>query len=335
MRGVTRVAAALAVAACCAGCPAQAVAPDDAAPQPDAGQEDVALDVLPPDDAPPDVPEQTDACPNESPENNCSDGCDNDGDGFTDLDDPDCVTAFLITREPPDGVLRWRVGDPGPVALHPGSSVVRPLVDAVQLAGAGFAVRRGMAPARGLYRFDPRPDPAPGPTLLFDVGFQASDVCVFAGRVVVTESGGPRLHEYDPAATVPDGGVVAPLRSATLTRGTLVRACAADATDLFAVVGVPDQPDDIVRLDADLNELGWPGLPTGLAADEKRLLDLAWDRRGSQFYGLFVKQFPPDGGPDAGTESNTLEVTPFVMGGAVGTPVTAPFALSTLSTFAP
>jgi len=321
---VTRVAAALAVAALCAGCPAQAVAPDDAAPQADAGQEDVALDVLPPDDAPPDVPEQTDACPAEEHESSCLDGCDNDGDGFTDGDDPDCVTAFLITREPADGVLRWRVGDLGPVALHAGGTPGRPLVDAIQLAGAGFAVQRGMAPGRGLYRFDPHPDPAPGAARLFDVGFQPSDVCVFAGRVIVTESGGPRLHAYDPAATVPDGGVPAPLRSATLTRGTLLRACAADATDLYAVVATASGTDDVVRLDADLNELGWPGLPTGLAVDQKRLLDLAWDRRGGQFYGLFV-----------GTEPNTADVTPFAMGGAVGTPVTAPFALATLSTFAP
>jgi hypothetical protein len=115
------------------------------------------------------------------------------------------------------------------------------------------------------------------------------------------------------------------LASATLTRGTLVRACAADATDLYAVVATASGTDDVVRLDADLNELGWPGLPTGLASDKKRLLDLAWDRRGAQFYGLFV----------GSAEPNTADVTPFTMGGAVGTPVTAPFALATLSTFAP
>jgi hypothetical protein len=324
VRGVTRFAAALWGAVLCAGCPAQAVAPDDAAPQADAGPQDVALDVLPPDDAPPDVPEQVDACPTEEHESICLDGCDNDSDGFTDGDDPDCVTAFLIAHEPPDGVLRWRVGDADPVTLHAGGTSGRPLVDSAQLAGAGFTVQRGMAPGRGLYRFDPHPDPASGPTLLFDVGYQASDVCVFAGRVVVTELTGPRVHTYDPTATAPDGGAPAPLRSATLTRGTLVRACVGDATDLFAVVATASGTDDIVRLDADLNELGWPGLPTGLAADKKRLLDLAWDRRAAQFYGLFV-----------GVEPNTADVTPFTMGGAVGTPVTAPFALSTLSTFAP
>jgi hypothetical protein len=103
-----------------------------------------------------------------------------------------------------------------------------------------------------------------------------------------------------------------------------VRACAAAATDLYAVVATASGTDDVVRLDADLNELGWPGLPTGLAVDKKRLLDLAWDRRTAQFYGLFV-----------GAEPNTTDVTPFAMGGAVGPPVTAPFALATLSTFSP
>jgi hypothetical protein len=324
---VTRLVAALGVAALCAGCPAQAVAPVDAAPQADAAPEDVPLDLLPPDDAPPDdLPEQTDACPAEEHESSCLDGCDNDGDGFTDGDDPDCMTTFLITREPSDGVLRWRVGDADAVALHVGGTPGRPLVDAIQLAGSGFAVQRGMAvPGRGLYRFDPHPDPAPGPTLLFDVGFQASDVCVFAGRVIVTELMGPRLHTYDPDATAPDGGAPAPLRSVTLTRGTLVRACAADATDLYAVVATSSGTDDIVRLDADLNELSWPGLPTGLQAGKTRLLDLAWDRRTSQFYGLFV----------GGTEPNTVDVTPFTIGGAAGTPSTAPFALATLSTFSP
>lgn len=320
-----RVAAALAVAACCAGCPAQAVAPDDAAPQVDAGQEDVAPDVLPPEDAPPDVPEPTDACPNESVETSCADGCDNDGDGFVDGDDPDCATAFLITHEPADGILRWRSGDPAPAVLHAGGTSGRPLVDGAQLPGHGFSVQRGMAPGRGLYRFDPHPDPAPGPTLLLDVGYQASDVCLFAGKVVVTELGGPRLHAYDPAAISPDGGT--PAASRTLTRGTLVRACAADATRLYAVVATSTDGgivDDIVQLDADLNEVAWPGLPTGLAADTRRLLDLAWDRRTGQFYGLFV-----------GSEPNTTTVTPFAMGGAAGAPVTAPFALGTLSTFAP
>jgi hypothetical protein len=319
-----RVAATLGVAALCAGCPAQAVAPGDAAPQEDAGQADVQDDVAPPEDAPPDVPEQTDACPAETTELSCGDGCDNDGDGFVDGDDPDCVTAFLVTHEPPDGVLRWRVGDADVLALHAGGTPGRPIVDGAQLPGSGFAVQRGMAPGRGLYRFDPHPDPAPAPTLLFDVGFQASDVCVFAGHVVVTELGGPRVHTWDPAATVPDGGVPAPLKSVTLTRGTLVRACAADATGVYAVVATASGTDDVVRLDADLNEVSWPGLPTGLAAGQKRLLALAWDRRTAQFYGLFV-----------GAETNTADVTPFAMGGAVGPPVTAPFALTTLATFAP
>ena len=321
---MTRAAATLWVAALVAGCPAQAAAPDDAAPQQDAGPEDAALDLLPPDDAPPDVPAQVDACPGEGIEASCHDGCDNDGDGFTDDDDPDCVTAFLITREPSDGVLRWRVGDADPVVLHAGGTPARPLVDATQVGGAGFAVQRGMAPSRGLYRFAPRPDPAPGPTLLVDVGYQASDVCVFAGRVVVTELGGPRVHAYDPDAAATDGGTPLPLGSVTLTRGTLVRACAADASNLYVAVATASGTDDIVRLDADLNELGWPGLPTELPVDKKRLLDFAWDRRTQQFHGLFV-----------GTEVNTADVTPFAMGGAVGTPSTAPFALSTLSTFSP
>ena len=321
---MTRAAAILWVVAVVAGCPAQAAAPDDAAPQQDAGPEDAALDLLPQEDAPPDVPTQVDACPGEGIEVSCHDGCDNDGDGFTDDDDPDCVTAFLITREPLDGVLRWRVGDADPVALHEGGTTGRPYVDAVQLPTLGFSVQRGMPPGRGLYHFDPHPDPAPGPTLLVDVGYQASDVCVFAGRVVVTELGGPRVHTYDPEAAATDGGTPAPLGSVTLTRGTLARACAADASDLSVVVATASGTDDVVRLDADLNELGWPRLPAGLAADKKRLLDLAWDRRSAQFYGLFV-----------GTEVNTADVTPFAMGGTVGTPVTAPFALATLSTFSP
>ena len=322
MRGFVRVAAALGVAALCAGCPAQAVVQDDAAPQQDAGQADVADDVAPPEDAPPDVPEQTDACPTESQELSCGDGCDNDDDGFVDGDDPDCVTAFLVTHEPADGVLRWRVGDGDTIALHAGGTAGRPIVDTAQLPGFGFAVQRGMAPGRGLYRFDPHPDPASGPALVFDVGFQASDVCVFANKVVVTELGGPRVHTYDPAAISLDGGT--PAASVTLTRGTLVRACVADATALYAVVATASGTDDIVQLDANLNEVAWPGLPSGLASGKTRLLDLAWDRRTAQFYGLFV-----------GAEVNTTDVTPFAMGGAAGAPVTAPIGLMTLSTFAP
>jgi hypothetical protein len=321
VRGFVRVAAAFGALALCAGCPAQAVLQDDAAPQEDAGQVDAQDDLLPPEDAPPDVPAPDDACASEGVETACGDGCDNDGDGFADGDDPDCVTAFLVTREPPDGVLRWRVGDADVAALHPGGTPGRPIVDSAHLP-LGYAVQRGMPPGRGLYRFDPKPDPAPGPELVLDVGFQASDVCVFAGRVVVTELTGPRLHAYHPGDISPDGGTA--FASATLTRGTLVRACAADATRLYAVVATASGTDDVVELDADLVEVSWPGLPTGLAADEKRLLDLAWDRRTGQFYGLFV-----------GTETNTAAVTPFAMGGAAAPAVTAPFALSTLSTFAP
>jgi hypothetical protein len=325
MRGFWRVAAALGAVAICAGCPAQAVLQDDAAPQADAGQADAPDDVAAPEDAvQDDAPAQDDACANESPETTCDDGCDNDGDGFVDGDDPDCVPAFLVTREPADGILRWRKGDAATIDLHPGGTSGRPLVDSAQLPGAGYSVQRGMAPGRGLYRFDPRPAGS-GPALVFDMGFQASDVCVFQGKVILTELGGPRVHAYDPAAIDLDGGTAS--AAVTLTRGTLVRACAADATHLYAVVATTTDGgvvDDIVQLDADLNEVAWPGLPTGLAADKQRLLDLAWVRREGRFYGLFV-----------GAEVNTTDVTPFTMGGAAGTPVTAPFALSTLSTFAP
>jgi hypothetical protein len=81
--------------------------------------------------------------------------------------------------------------------------------------------------------------------------------------------------------------------------------------------------DDIVRLDADLNELSWPGLPI-LPGGKTRLLDFAWDRALQRFWGLFV-----------GAEPNTAEITPFVMGGGAMPAFIAPFALSTLSTFAP
>ncbi|HEY3359725.1 MAG TPA: hypothetical protein VGQ83_41130, partial [Polyangia bacterium] len=171
-----------------------------------------------------------------------------------------------------------------------------------------------------LYRFDARPDPAAGPTKVADLAYQASEACLFQGLVVVGERGAPTVHAYDPADLATDRG---PL---TLAGGTFVRACAADATRLYVALAAGSGADVIVELTAApaLAEAGRPALPTGLGA-KTRLLDLAYDRRGGQFYGLFV----------ADGEVNATALVPFTMGGAAGAPVAAPFALTNLGTFAP
>jgi hypothetical protein len=301
------------------GCPAQAVLQADAAPPVDASpQEDAAPDVEP-DDAAADVDEVDAACATEAVETSCSDGCDNDGDGFFDQDDPDCVPTFLVTREPPDEILRWRVGDADFLPLHAANNVMRPLVDSSQVSSYGFAVKGGFPPGRGLYRFDPHPDPAAGPENVNGLSYPPGEVCVFAGQVIVAELTTAKLHAYSQA------DVTIEVTSATVSGATRVRACAADATDLYVVAVPASGADEIVRLSAALEETGRPGFPSGLAAEKTRILDLAYDRTSGEFFGLFV----------GASESNTAEVTPFAMGGAIGAPVTAPIAINNLGTFSP
>jgi hypothetical protein len=212
------------------------------------------------------------------------------------------------------------VGDPAVQVLHGGTDVQRPALDLAQVAGGGWAVRPGMGP--GLYRFDPRPDPAPGPQQLQALAYQPSEVCLFQGLVLVGERGAPTVHAYAPADLATDRG---PL---TLPGGGAVRACAAGGSHLYVVLAAATAgaDDAIVELAVApaLAEVGRPGLPSGVAG-KPRLLDLAWDRRSARFYGLFA----------AAGAVNTSEVTPFVMGGAADAPVSAPFALTNLGTFAP
>jgi hypothetical protein len=177
-----------------------------------------------------------------------------------------------------------------------------------------------------LYRFDPHPDPAAGPTQAAALAYQPSDVCLFAGTVLVGERAAPRLHAYAAADLATDLG---PL---TLAGGAFVRACAADASRVYVVLAglVGDggaAPDEIVEVAVTptLAEGTHHALPTGLGGGESRLLDLAYDRRGGQLYGLFV---------DATTPA-TAAVVAFTPGGAVGATVAAPFALTNLGTFAP
>jgi hypothetical protein len=305
-----------------AGCPAQAVPQVDAAVADDAAAvvdaapaDDVAVpdDVAPPDLAP------VDACAAEAVETSCGDGCDNDGDGWADADDPDCVTAFLLTREPADGILRWRIGDSDVVPLHVGTDVQHPALDLAQVGAFGFAVKPGFPPGRGLYRFDPRPDPAPGPENASPIAYQASDVCLLGGVVVVAERAAPKVHAYAATDLATDLGPV------TLSGGTLTRGCASDGTAVYVVLAPAAGPDEIVQLSAGLAEIARVPLPSGLDVQKTRLLDLAYDRRTALFYGLFTTAGEP----------NTAEVTPFAMGGAAGASVVAPFALTNLGTYAP
>ena len=305
-----------------AGCPAQAVSQVDAAVPDDVAVVDAPLaeDVAPPEDlaAPPDLT-PTDTCVAEPVETLCGDGCDNDGDGWADADDPDCVTAFLVTREPADGILRWRIGESDVAALHAGTDVQRPALDLAQVGAYGFAIKPGFPPGRGLYRFDPLPDPAPGPENASPITYQASDVCLLGGLIIVGERGAATVHAYAATDLAIDLGPV------TLAGGILTRGCASDGTDAYVVLAPATGPDEIVRLSSSLAETARLPLPSGLDAQKTRLLDLAYDRRTALFYGLFV----------AAGEPNTAAVTPFTMGGAVGAPVTAPFALTNLGAYAP
>jgi hypothetical protein len=295
-------------------CRAQVAAPEDGGAADLAGAADAAGDGA----APADLSEADLSCP-PGPEQ-CSNGCDDDGNGLADGDDPACATQFLATfmngkpalgvdgylyRIVVEGMPRLAVFDRN--LFEPGAyfSTYRRDFDP-----AVFLVREG---ANGVLRKLTLAPSGMGSYSEVSLGFNARDVCIFGDELVVVERNLPsRLHRLDrngqAGAGIVDLGMV------------LASGCASDGALLYVSVYEPGMPSQFRVFQS-----GWVEtadsprpLPAALSgAGFDRCLDLAWSPRGG-LHGLFV-----DSLGKADPLLDAPQVHPFAFDGGVGPPIDA------------
>jgi hypothetical protein len=223
----------------------------------------------------------------------CANGCDDDGNGLVDADDPACTPQVIPTAQnPPAGTPLYR--------LLLGAGPEYKLLDENDIRPAAFAVRvRAFDPAvfiaregnsRLLQKLTLSPT-GTGTLTDYPLAFAARDVCVFGSDLIVLERGSSaafpsRIHRFGP------DGVE---RGTSISLGaTLVTACASDGTRLYvATHDLLGAPSEFRVFDASYAQVSTLNLPAGLKAWERtaetldRCLDFAWTPTGG-WYGLFV-----------------------------------------------
>jgi hypothetical protein len=298
-------------------CRAVVQAPDDlsdASMPGDMAYYDLTHDIQPPDLR----------CSTIGPED-CSNGCDDDRNGYTDADDPACTPQVLGTflGGSPDGLDRLlffstplaRTLDKNPVADSNFAEFDK------RFSTMAYALSEGGSAALHLITMSPS---GTGTVVDKPLGFAARDLCIFNNELIILQrSNGTTtpsaIHRRPPdgGADFPDGGII------SLGITDLVTACASDGARLYvAVHDITGNPSRFRVFDDRFVEGTALAIPGGLnALNLDRCLDFAWTKNG--FFGLFV-----DSGsyaqPLNDVKMNTTQVYPFSPGGdgGLGTPYT-------------
>jgi hypothetical protein len=305
-----------------AGCRATvAEQPADLLPPPDLAFIPVGPADLSQDDAGPDMF----VCPKGA--EICDDQCDNDGNSYTDADDPACTPQLLVTHTGQNDGGSW-VGTPQLWRLvlddHPRVAVVNP--NAVpSYAMANFNAAFSSSFYEVLYNGGGELDiPSPllgvGPLLNLPP-FSTRDVCTFNNELIVLEprTGIPALPQSTLHRMRADG-MTEILPSVIMTG--VASACASDGELLyvsFYQVPTPSRIEVFTKGDNGPVDTGIanaiPMPPSIVASCCDRLIDFAFVKKGSGFIGLFANGM-------AGTEGdNNLDGTvmaPFALDGGVG-----------------
>lgn len=236
----------------------------------------------------------------------CSNGCDDDRNGYVDADDPACTTQLLVTLDVQTPKL-WRM------ILEPQPHLVA--LDGNPVPGGGMAeYNRAFSPSAYL-AFD-------GSTKLLrrlvldggvvdnaNPGSSTRDVCVFGGELIVVDPAG-LLHRFQADAKTP----IMPDVTITGTPG----ACASDGAHLYVSHYVsPDPTSEIVVFDKGANgptQVGTIQLPNSLLdAGYIHLVDFAYVKKGGLFVGLFTMS---GGVPDSQLNGDVM--APFGLDGGAG-----------------
>lgn len=235
----------------------------------------------------------------------CDDGCDNDGNGYTDGDDPACSAIAIAVVNPGGAALRWRFGvSLSPFQVESGGS---------QWSG-DVAYRADVAPGEAFVNADAPARLVERRVLLDGTvtwrrnDLQVRDVCFFGGAPILVEpgAGSGALHVLDR-----DGGDE---RVVPVAAGAPA-ACASDGKLLYVPIHSGNARSVFLVFDGNFNVVAMRPMPPALAED--RCLDLAWTSRG--FWGLFTVS--------GGAFDSLLDAThawPFGMDGGVGMPVDLP-----------
>ena len=260
---------------------------------------------------------------------NCSNGCDDDHNGYIDDDDPACTAQILATTAGGTTSLN---------RLLMGTSLLTRTVDGNPVPANMFAIHiAGFSPsvyllhenAPALLRTLTLSATGTGTNMdYFPTGWgTARDVCIFNNQLIIVQRGQgtsatpSSLRRLDKAGT--DLG--------TLSLGApIATSCASDGVRLY--VGEHDNlfnPSQFRVFDTALVEKTPIQLPSGLGPlNLDRTIDFAWTSRG--FYGLFV-----DGSGSLNDAMlNARQIFPFTMDGGLGAPIDAG-VLHGIGTFQP
>jgi hypothetical protein len=248
----------------------------------------------------------------------CNDGCDNDGNGYIDGEDPGCKPIALAGMAGGDA-LRF----------HLDSGATAPFLSSLGTWSGAVAWRRAVSPDAWLTYEAPllmlvRVDLATQMQTPVERGYYARDVCFFGGNLIVVEVS-PTMPSGTLHQLKPDGTELAKFPVAAGAPA----ACASDGQLLWVPVHNGAARSKLQAFDATLT----PGVsrPIPAALTEDRCLDLAFTRFG--LYGLFTVS---GGGVDAALSASA--VWPFALDGGVGAPVPAPdggMKIHSLGEFAP
>jgi hypothetical protein len=284
---------ALALGLAVAGCRAVAMTSyEDMATQPDLAHiQDFSTDDIGPDMACAPGPEI------------CNDGCDNDGNGYIDADDPAC-TPTLVAGQGAGNAVLWSLGANNRfspfLSIGPWNGNATYRHDIVP----GEAWVSDDVPSRLVHRLKI----SDGTETWSRKDIQVRDVCFAGGATILVEPGATsgNLHLLKP-----DGSDA---KMVPIAAGAPA-ACASDGKMLYVPIHNGNARSVFLVFDAQLNQVAMIPMPASLTED--RCLDLAWTSNG--FYGLFAVS-----GGQFDFMLSTTQAYPFAMDGGVGAPIPVP-----------
>jgi hypothetical protein len=297
-----------------AGCKAGVQMPDYGPPPDEATPADL---VMPDYATPADLTRGPDLCPM-GPEN-CSDGCDNDGNNYADAEDPACAPIAIAGLSSGE-VVRWTLKQP-PVFYGF-------LTLGLGLDPWGAAYDHSVSPGEAWATWGPpqkrldRIDVSKMMTTNVENTYTARDVCLFQNTVIVVEQGANnswKVHQLTPNG----------MELGQVMLGAPPAACASDGKTLYVAVHSGNGPSQFYSFDIMLKQDVTRAMP-GLGGLD-RCIDFAWTAKAG-FYGLFAAS-----GGAQDFQLAAKEAWPFAMDGGVGVPALLPDGSSvhSLGGFAP
>lgn len=312
---------ALGVSMVLAGCRAQVGGPDDAG--------DMATDDMHVDDGdmePPDLLNIDAACAGPAAPENCSNGCDDDHNGYIDADDPACSTQVLVTMQNLTPSLYRLILDPMPHLSAIDNNGVgnggMAFLDQSLVPNTAFLVFTSGVSIRKLTLSPSGTGTVSNYTPPAAMQFPTRDVCTFNNELIVLERGNPSvLHRF-----MPDGQTQI---STVSIPNVLATSCASDGQLLYVSVHptLPGNNSQFLAFDSTYLQQGSPiDMPAGIvnygsAGSFDRCLDFAWSPK-SGFWGLFVLS-TDFSQPANDNTMNGGQLFPFAMDGGSGAPVDA------------